>query len=161
MVRDLIALENSSRVWIYQADRDITYDELDEMRPEIFEFLDQWTSHNHELLTYGNVFHRRFIALFVDDTIAGPSGCSIDKSVKFIEYLGSKYKVDLFNRNLFAYMQDDEVKFIEKNSLKLCFDNGDINHETLFFDHLVQTKGDFLKRWITPLKNTWINKFIK
>jgi hypothetical protein len=161
MVRDLIALENSSRVWIYQANRDITYDELDEMRPEIFDFLDQWTSHSQDLYTYGNIFHRRFLALFVDESIAGPSGCSIDKSVNFIEYLGSKYRIDFFNRNVFAYMKDDEIFFVDKSLLKLEKDKGKFDEQTLFFDHLVPTKGDFLKRWITPLENTWIKRFVK
>jgi hypothetical protein len=105
MVRDLIALENTSKVWIYQADRDITYDELDEMRPEIFQFLEEWTSHNQHLMTYGNVFHRRFLAFFVDETFSGASGCSIDKSVNFVEYLGAKYKINFFDRNTFAYMK--------------------------------------------------------
>ena len=28
MIRDLIALENTSKVWIYQAEREFNYDEL-------------------------------------------------------------------------------------------------------------------------------------
>ena len=60
MIKDLIALEDSSKVWIYQSNRTITYDELDQMRPEIFHFLDQWTSHDKALITYGNIFHQRF-----------------------------------------------------------------------------------------------------
>lgn len=160
MVRDLIALENTSKVWIYQADRDITYDELDDMRPEIFHFLEEWTSHSKDLLTYGNVFHRRFLAFFVDETFSGASGCSIDKSVNFVEHLGAKYKINFFDRNTFAYMQDDEIYFIRKELLKQAAAEKVFTNQTLFFDHLVPTKGDFLTRWIAPLETTWIKRFI-
>jgi len=78
MILDLIALENTSRVWLYQADRDLTYDELDDVREDIFNFLGGWTAHAAELHTYGNIFHRRFLGLFVDETAStGASGCSI------------------------------------------------------------------------------------
>ncbi len=160
MIRDLIALDNSSKVWIYQADRDFTYDELDEARPMIFSFLDSWTSHNHDLLTYGNIFHLRFLAFFVDETIAGASGCSIDKSVHFVESLGDKLGINFFDRSTFSFIKDDEVQFIDKANLKAAYENKSIDDETLFFNHLVQTKHDFLKHWLVPLSQSWHKKFI-
>jgi hypothetical protein len=160
MIRDLIALNNTSKVWIYQADRDFTYDELDEARPMIFEFLENWTSHNQNLLTYGNIFHLRFLALFVDETIAGASGCSIDKSVHFVEALGVKFGINFFDRNTFSYIENDEVQFIHKADLKSGLVENKINGETLFFNHLVQSKHDFLKHWLVPFDESWQKKFI-
>jgi hypothetical protein len=161
MIRDLIALDNSSKVWIYQADRDFSYDELDEARNYIFQFLDSWTSHNQALLTYGNIFHRRFLVFFVDESLSGASGCSIDKSVHFVESLGQHFKLDFFQRTSFAYMENDEIFFIEKSDLKMAYSENRINENTLFFNHLVQTKGDFLKKWIQPLNSTWHYRFVK
>ncbi len=161
MIRDLIALDNSSKIWIYQSNRDFTYDELDEARHILFNFLESWTSHNQQLLTYGNIFHKRFLAFFVDETIAGASGCSIDKSVHFVESFGHHFNIDLFDRNTFAYMVDDEIFFLNKTELKAAYQENKINDDTLFFNHLVATKGDFLKKWISPLKTTWIHRFVK
>ncbi|HRD07178.1 MAG TPA: hypothetical protein PK037_06415, partial [Saprospiraceae bacterium] len=63
MVRELIALEPSARVWIFASERAFSYDELDDIREKLHTFLEEWTSHSKALLTYGNVFHRRFLAI--------------------------------------------------------------------------------------------------
>ncbi len=160
MIRDLIALDKTSKVWIYQSNRDFTYDELDEVRPKIFEFLEAWTSHSHDLLTYGNIFHLRFLALFVDETIAGASGCSIDKSVHFVESIGQSLGINFFERNEFSYIKEDEVRFIKKEDMKAAFQSNVIGSDTLFFDHLVKTKEAFLKNWLVPLDSSWHQKFI-
>jgi hypothetical protein len=160
MIRDLIALDKTSKVWIYQSDRDFTYDELDEVRPLIFDFLDQWTSHNQTLLTYGNIFHKRFLVLFVDETLSGASGCSIDKSVHFVESIGASVGVDFFGREVFSYIKDDEIRFIHKGDIKAAYQRNEIEDGTLFFDHLVKTKDDFLKKWLVPLNESWHRKFI-
>lgn len=160
MIRDLIALEDTSRVWVYQADREFTYEELDDIRPRIFDFLESWTSHNQSLMTYGNVFHKRFLAVFVDESISGASGCSIDKSVHFVESLGSIYNVDFFSRLDFCYMQEEAIYQIKSSELSKKVKAGDITHDTLFFNNLVKTKGEFLSSWIKPLEVSWHKRFI-
>ena len=160
MILDLIALDNSSKVWIYQADREFTYEELDEAREYIFHFLNDWTAHAQELDTYGNIFHRRFLAFFVDETRSSTSGCSIDKSVKFVEFLGNKFNVDFFDRMNYCYMEDDEIKVIHHSSLSEAYASNRIGDKTLFFDNLVNSKGAFLKDWIKPLEESWHKRFL-
>lgn len=160
MIRDLIALDDASKVWIYQASRMLTYDELDEVRPVVFDFLDAWTSHNKDLITYGNIFHQRFLAFFVDESIAGASGCSIDKSVHFVENLGVELNVDFFDRETFTYLKDDNVQEVKRMDMANLMASNVIDMNTLFFDHLVNTKHDFLKNWIKPLNNSWHKRFI-
>ncbi len=162
MVLDLIALDNSARVWIYQADRELSYDELDIIRDELFPFLDSWTSHSHDLFTYGNVFHRRFLAFFVDESKStGASGCSIDKSVSFVKTMGESLNVDFFNRLNFAYFNEEEEVIVVSNSeFKSRFQNGTINDRTLVFDNLVGTKKKFLEEWIIPLEESWHKKMV-
>lgn len=162
MILDLIALDNSSRVWLYQADREFTYDELDEAREDIFNFLDQWTAHSVELNTYGNIFHRRFLGLFVDEsTSTGASGCSIDSSVRFVQELGEKFGIDFFNRMIYSYMTaEEDIKLLAHHELSSAHKTGIINDDTLFFDNLVKTKGQFLERWLIPLKDSWHQKFL-
>jgi hypothetical protein len=160
MILDLIALDNTSKVWIYQSDKEFTYDELDVAREDIFHFLTDWTAHSQGLTCYGNIFHRRFLAFFVDETNSNASGCSIDKSVKFVEYLGNKLGKDFFDRMTYAYMVDEEIFTLNHNDLQSMYTSNSINDETLFFDNLVKTKGDFLKLWIKPLKESWHTRFL-
>ncbi|MBK9689769.1 MAG: hypothetical protein IPO65_19330 [Saprospiraceae bacterium] len=72
MVRELIALGPESRAWIYAADRELTYEGLDIAREMLFPFLEEWTSHSKELMCYGNIFHQRFLGIFVDESLSQP-----------------------------------------------------------------------------------------
>ncbi len=162
MILDLIALDNSARVWLYQADRELTYDELEEIRESMFSFLKEWTCHNHEMATYGNVFHRRFLGLFVDGTRStSASGCSIDASVNWVQSIGSKLNVDFFNRTLFTYMDSEEnIYEVKQSELGERYAKREITDEMLFFDNLVTNKENFLQQWLVPLKDSWHKRMI-
>lgn len=169
MYLDLIALDDSARVWIYQAATQLSEYQVENIRKDLLVFLDQWTSHNRNLYTYGNIFHHRFLVLFVDETFADASGCSIDKSVHFIQSLEDKYGVSLMERRDVAVMEkalDEEgedisnIYTISLDTLKEAYESGKINEETLIFDNLVKTKSDFLKKWVVPVKSSWHKRFI-
>ncbi len=160
MIKDLIALDNTSRVWIYASTEEFSYDELDEARPEIYNFLNQWTSHNRDLVSYGNIFHKRFLAFFVDESRAGASGCSIDKSVHFIEYLGSKYNKNFFDRMNLHFLIDEEVVQCHMHHLPALIKEGKISASTLFFDNLVKDKDQFLNSWIKPVEDSWLKRYL-
>ena len=95
---DLIALDEGSKVWIYHCSDVIPEEKIPEIKQHIFNFVSQWVSHSRELKAYGNIFHNRLLCLFVDESQAGASGCSIDSSVRFIKDLGAHYNVDFFDR---------------------------------------------------------------
>jgi hypothetical protein len=89
----------SSRVWYYLADRTFDGTESDYIQSRIDEFVSiHWKSHGAKLDATGILLHNQIIALSVDDSSLGASGCSIDSSVKFIKELGTELKVDFFNR---------------------------------------------------------------
>ncbi len=161
MLRELIALDNSSKVWIYQADREFTYDELDEIRELLFPFVDEWSSHGSNVPAYANVFHRRFLCFFADESqFSGVSGCSIDSSVAFVKKIGEKYNVNFFDRMQYAYMEDEDIRTVHNNKLNEAKESGEIKDETLFFDNLVSTKEKFLKQWLVPLQDSWHKRML-
>ncbi len=162
MLRELIALENTSKVWIYQANREFSYDELDDIRELLFPFVDEWSSHGANVPAYGNVFHRRFLCFFADESqMGGVSGCSIDSSVGFVRMIAEKFDVDFFDRMQYAYMIEEDIYTVHHNDLNILLESGKINMETLFFDNLVSTKGKFLKNWLVPLEDSWHKKMLK
>lgn len=169
MILDLIALDHSSKVWVYQAKDALTDEQTEGIREDLYAFLQQWTSHNNRLFTYGNVFHYQFIAIFVDERYAGASGCSIDKSVHFIEALEQKYNISLMERTQVAFMEKEidedgedisKIYTIELNDLGKAYHDGVIHDQTFVFDNLVKTKGDFLQRWVLPFGESWQKKFV-
>ncbi len=162
MVADLIALDNRSKVWIYQADKELSDSQRYEIQGHLFKFLSQWTAHHNALKTYGNLFHDQFLTLFVDETTAAASGCSIDASVHFVQQLGSHYQVDFFNRMIFSYLNEEEEKVytLNQEQFKAAYQAGTITDDTLVFDNLVKTKDQFLTEWLKPLEASWHKRFV-
>jgi hypothetical protein len=68
----------SSRVWIYQADRQLSDTETLEIQKSLNNFVNTWTAHNNQLSAAAEVRYNRFLILIVDEEQAGASGCSID-----------------------------------------------------------------------------------
>ena len=154
-LNNIIALAPTSRVWIYQSNRAFNDNEAAEIKQHISHFAQQWISHNQQLKAYGDLLHHQFLVLMVDESIAGASGCSIDKSVHFMKAIEEKYGVNLFDRLQFAYMADDRVLTASKTAFKTRYQNGEINDNTLVFDNLVDNKADFDRNWLKPLKESW------
>ncbi len=161
MLREVIALPMESRVWIYQSDREFSYDELDDIRPVLYRFVENWESHGVPVTGYANVFHKRFIVIMADETSHGVSGCSTDSSVNIVKELGAQLNADFFNRMLFAYFDEEEnIHVLSKDDFSKAYTDGVINDNTLVFDHLVKTKEQFIDRWVLPLKDSWHKRFV-
>lgn len=159
-MKTIANLDDQSKVWIYQADRTFDPSETEEIQAYLNKFTQQWTSHNNALLAKGMLLNNRHIVLIVDETAAGASGCSIDKSVAFIKWLGQKYHTDFFNRHLFSYVENGFIKMISQSELSEAYGDGLINDDTLMFDNLINTKKAFEERWLVPLKDSWFKRLL-
>ncbi len=153
-------LSDQSRVWIYQSNRVFTDEEAVAIEKKIEAFIDNWISHNRKLKAFGSVYHKRFIVLMVDETTAGASGCSIDKSVYFLQQIESEYGIDLFDRMRFAYKANGSVQSVTKAAFEELYRNKVIDETTMVFDTLVDNKGDFDRNWLKPLGKSWHIRFV-
>lgn len=153
-------LPDTTRVWIYQAQTPFTENKITEIRQHISNFTTSWVSHNNQLRAFGDIYHHQFIVLMVDESLAGASGCSIDKSVHFIKQIEQHYKVDLFDRMTFTYKDGEVVKSAPRMEFAQLYQSGKINDATLVFDNLVKTKGDFDANWVKPLGESWHKRMV-
>ena len=149
-----------SKVWVYQSDRVFTTDEVTALEKVLAEFTQQWTAHNQQLKAKGEILHNRFIILMVDETQAEASGCSIDKSVHFLQEIEKQLGISLFNRQLVSIKDGEEVKTFTLNAIKTEFANNNITANTLVFNTLVTTKQQFDTEWELPISQTWVNRFL-
>jgi hypothetical protein len=152
---DLLSCPDNSRIWIYNSDQKIADSLIPDIQFDIMEFTKRWSSHNLALRATGGILHNYFIILLVDEYGNKPGGCSIDSSIRFIKELSLKYNVDLFNRNLFYYIEEEEIKMISKDELGPAVNTEKIKPQTLFFDNLIQNKAEFQKSWLKPFQNSW------
>ncbi len=111
MLADFKKLPDTSRVWIYQANRSFSDKELQELQVELESFIEGWTAHSSDLKAGYEIRYNRFIILALDQSLTSASGCSIDASVHFIQGLEQKYNVSLLDKMNVSYKQGDFVAY--------------------------------------------------
>ena len=152
------AFSPESRVWVYTANRPLTDAEVFSTQKALDAFVRQWTAHNQALLAKAEVFQNQFVVLMVDETRAGASGCSIDKSVHFLEGLGQELGVDFFERMRFAWSENGELLFADRAEFAAHVGDGHISDETPVVNTLAQTKRELEEKWLVPFGKSWHRK---
>jgi hypothetical protein len=145
----------SSRVWVYQANRRLTDADVQQLQPELDQFAKLWTAHNHQLKSKAEIRYNRFIILIVDESQAGASGCSIDKSVRFIQTLEQEYGISLLDRFNLAYREGDEVLSAPRKEFENLLATGAVTSESIVFNNMVQNLAELQVKWEVPFKNSW------
>lgn len=155
------AFSPDSRVWVYVSNRPLTPDETAFVQHNLDAFCRQWTAHNHALKARAEVFEGQALILMVDETQAGASGCSIDKSVHFLEALGQEIGADFFDRMRFGWVDNDgKWQFSHKPEFAQLVQNGQIVQETPVADTLVQTKQQLTEKWLVPFGKSWHKRLV-
>lgn len=148
-------IADSSRVWIYQSDRNLSDNEVVFIQQKLLAFCNDWKAHQAHLKSSYKVLHNRFVILLVDEQQLNASGCSIDSSVKIIKEIESGFGIDLFNRTQIAFEEEGEIKTLPTPDFKKV-----VQEQTIVFNNLVTTKADLEENWRTEAKNSWHAKFL-
>jgi hypothetical protein len=154
------SLPDHSRIWIYQADRLLTAAEVDRALEEGKNFVSGWNAHGNALTADFLVLYNMFIVLVVDEQQALASGCSIDKSTRFILDMQQWLDVSLTNRLNIALWKEHAPELMPLGELQRKLSTGEIGPDRLFFDSTVSTLGQLRQSWIKPLSSSWLNKFL-
>ena len=148
-----------SKVWIYQSNRRFTDQETAEIQNILNDFVAQWTAHGHQLKAKAEVFHHYFIVLTVDQEVANATGCSIDSSVAFIQNLEQKYAVDLLDKMNVTFKVGDHVAFKPLIEFKKMAKEKAVSENTIVFNNLLNTLGEWQDFWEVPASESWHNRF--
>lgn len=147
-----------SRVWIYQSNRLFGMGEALDIEDILNQFTATWNSHGTPVKGFATLFFGQFIVLMADESATGVSGCSTDSSVRVIKSIESAFNVQLFDRQLLAFVVKDKIQLLPMAQVKHAIENQFLSPETLFFNNLVQTKQALETEWIIPIKDSWLAK---
>ena len=145
----------NSRVWIYQSDKELTAEQTQKLQEELNTFTQSWTAHNHQLNAGAMVKYNRFIILAVDESQAGATGCSIDKSVHMMKQVEQQFQINLFDRFNLAYRTDLGIASAPRAEFEELIKTGVIDENTIVFNNMVQTLAELQTKWEVPLKDSW------
>lgn len=138
---------DDSKVWLYQANRALDAEEMDELEKELVNFADEWAAHGNQLAATAKVINPYFSVIVVNDELVPPSGCSVDTKINYIKSIGEKMNVDFFDRMRVTIEKEGEIKQIHFSELK-------DNKDALIFDSLISDLGNLRKGFPTSIENT-------
>ncbi|MXV14660.1 ABC transporter ATPase [Hufsiella ginkgonis] len=148
-------ISENSRVWIYQSNRQLTGPEVKQLEEVLESFTGQWLAHGHPLAAQAAVRYARFIILAVDESRAGATGCSIDKSVNLMKEIETAFSIDLFDRFNIAYRDGEQIASCGRAAFETLIASGKITEDTIVFNNLVQTVKGLNEQWEVPFKESW------
>jgi len=148
-------MPSDSRIWIYQANREFTTEEEKRIAELAIKFLDSWTAHNQELRASFEIRHHIFLIIMIDQNHALASGCSIDKSIHFIQNIEKEFSVSLMDRQIFALRENGNITLVKRKIFDAMIQSGEINGDTIVFNNLVETKNELETNWELPIRNSW------
>jgi hypothetical protein len=154
------SISPDSRIWIFQANRRMTATESSLVEKKLLEFTGVWAAHGEPLKTSFAIKFDQFIILAADEDHHSPSGCSIDSSVRVLKEIEQLTGIQLFDRNLVAFKNDNAIALIPLQKLKEKFADGILNDESLAFNNLVSTKSQLDDSWLQPAGKTWLKRYI-
>lgn len=160
MLADFNDLPETSRVWVYQANRSFSEEEFTELRSLLDEFITQWTAHGSQLKAGYDLPYNRFIVIALDQSQASASGCSIDASVRFIQSLEEKFKVELLDKMNVSYKQGEFVAYKPLQDFRKMAKEKAVSGNTIVFNNLVTNKHEYLHHWEVPASESWHKRFM-
>ncbi len=160
MLVDFKELPDSSRIWIYQASRSFTEKEVGDIQAEMNTFIQNWTAHGQDLKSGYEIRYNRFLIIGLDQSAQSATGCSIDASVHFIQQLEKKYDVELLDKMNVSYKQGEYIAYKNLIDFKKMAKQKAISKNTVVFNNLVATKGEYQEHWEVPASESWHARFL-
>lgn len=158
---DFDQLPDDARVWVYQANRPLSDEDVTTIRQALQPALSQWAAHGQPLLASALVVDGRFVVIGVDEGYNLPSGCSIDASVRTLRELGGQIGADFFDRSAAVQSADGSVRTFALPTIKAAVADGSLMPDTTVFNALVQTKKEFLTNWRVRAADSWLKRYFK
>ncbi len=159
MYVDFDSLQDSSRIWVYQSNRELTDDEIEQMSLKLTEFVNEWTRHGDDLKASFSIKYKHFVILAVDESFNQVSGCSIDASTHVFKNFEKEYNLDLLNKLNTAFKDGDHINIVSLADFQKYVEAEKIRPNTLVFNNMVQNKGDLKLSWEVPANKSWHSRY--
>ena len=145
-----------SKVWIFQSNRNHTEKECEEINMQMHNFYSQWQSHGKDVKGWAEILFNRFVVVIADENVSDVSGCSTDGMTRIIKSFENQYAVNFFDRLMLSFYVKEKVETLPLNQVKYALENGILETDTLFFNHLVDNKQKLETEWLVPLDKSWL-----
>lgn len=158
--RTITTMPAHARVWVYKSATPFTPEQRSAILERGNAFTTSWATHGTPLDACVDVLHDHFVVVAVDEQQAMASGCSIDKSVRFVQDLERDTGLNLTDRMVVVYETADGLRSCRVPEVEGLVRSGVLSAKTIVFDDLVSTKADLDARFRVPLADTWLARYL-
>ncbi len=154
-------MDDDSRIWIYQSNRKISDSELEVITGKLDAFIQQWAAHGTLLNASYTIKYNRFILIAVDQTEGNQpaTGCSIDASVGVIQEIQTLLNIDLLDKLNVTFKLGEHFAHKTLIEFKKMAKDKAVSDQTIVFNNLVNTVGEWREFWEVPASESWHKRF--
>jgi hypothetical protein len=155
-------LPDSSRLWIFAADKPIASPSVTEFLTRLDGIVDNWQAHGKNLAAGRDLRYDQFLFIAADENVEQPSGCSIDTLTREIATLGQAFGVNFLTGGLVPYRAGDEVRTPDRATFKKLVEAGEITPETTVYNNSLTALQELREgKWEAPARKSWHAKAFK
>ena len=152
------SLPDDARVWVFAAADPLEGGAAARLLTQVDAFLDRWAAHGVPLACARDWRDDRFLAVGVDQSREGASGCSIDGMFRTLQGLEAALGTTLLGGGR-VYWRDPAgaVRMAERDAFAraVAASGGADAADVPVFDTTVTTAGDWRARFERPLRESW------
>jgi len=160
MLVNFESLEDNSKIWIYQSNREFSKNEIAEIMNKMEDFIEDWLGHGDEIKASYFIKYNHFIIIAVDQFYNEVSGCSIDASVNFIKELEKEFKIDLTNKLNVSFKDADTINIVSLADFQNFAKQHKITSKTVVFNNMISTKVDLVENWEVTADKSWHKRYL-
>lgn len=161
MYKNFKELPDTSRVWVYQANRTLTKHEVEQISDYLRNFVNNWKRHGDDLTASFKIEYDQFVILAVDENVNEVSGCSIDSSVHIIKEIEKAFDIELLNKMNVSFKDGTNINTVSLSDFKKYAIANKINANTIVFNNMVSSKAELAANWEVEAANSWHAKFLQ
>ena len=160
MFVDFELLSDTSRVWVYQAERTLTDQEVSQISEYLIRFITTWKRHGDDLTASYKIEYHQFIIIAVDENRNEVSGCSIDSSVLAIKEIEKALDIELLNKMNVSFKDGAIINTVHLSDFKKYAAESKIHGNTIVFNNMINTKAELQSSWVVEASKSWHAKFL-
>jgi hypothetical protein len=150
------ALPNDARVWVFAADRPLNDEQSTRLLREVDDFLSEWHAHSLPLQCARAWRDARFLAIGVDQSSAGASGCSVDGLFRLFKTLAPSLGASFLSGGTVYWREPGgAVRAGSRKEFTAAASAGQITGATRVFDTAVTSAEGWRQGFEVRASETW------
>ena len=152
-------LPDQSRVWVYQANRPLMANEIEQISSFLTHEMNAWAAHGAPLNASFEIRFNQVVIVAVNEDVNQASGCSIDASTRWFKSLGDLLQIDFFDRQI-ASIQGEQISLIPITAIKDFILRADLSEEDFIIPPQTSDLGQYRNQWLQTVRESWLKKYL-